>query len=331
MNQKSKLDAKDIKILTELDKNARQSSIQIGKKVKLSKDVVKYRIDKMVKQGSIIRFHTVINYFKLGLTKFKLYLRLTNADDKKLKEIAEYFQKHKKTEWVVLSTGKWDLISGFIVENVNEFDDEVQNVLNKFSKYIQEKAVTTTLYLAHQTREFLKENSKKETSKIVYHTTKDKQEKIDQTDTEIIKIITNNSRMSVVEIAKKLKSTPRVIQYRMKDLEKKNIILAYKAHIEPKSLGRIFCKAIIYLTNTTKEKLEEFINYTSSLSGAIWPQRVLGNWDFELDFELENYDTFQKTILNLKKIFPDIIKNHEFCIVSKEFKLDLFPETYSAQ
>lgn len=324
---KNLLDIKDTKILSELDSNARQSNNQIGKKVGLSKEVIKYRIDKLIDKGVIVRFHTVINYFKLGIVKFKLYLRLTNASIEKREEIAKYLQKHKKTEWVVLSTGKWDLISGFLVKNVNEFDDEIQNLINKFSRYIQEKAITTTVYLAHREREFLKKG-KKEVSKVVYHTTKDKQEEIDDLDREIIKIITNNSRMPVTEIAERAKTTPRIVQYRLKEMEKKKIILAYKAHLNTKSINRVFCKALIYLSSTTKEKLEDFIETASSLEGAIWPQRVLGNWDFELDFELEDYDRFQETLLKLKEKFSDIIREYEFCIVSKEFKLDLFPSCY---
>ena len=322
------LDIKDKKILTELDKNARQSNSQIGKKVGLSKEVVKYRIDKLIENKVIIRLHTVINYFKLGIIKFKLYLRLTNTNKEKIGEIAQYFKQHSKTEWVALTSGQFDLIVGFLVNNVNEFDDEVQLVLNNFSDYIQEKAVTTTLYLAHHTREFLKTKPEKEISKIVYHTTKDKQEKISKIEEELIGIITNNARMPATEIAKKLNTTPKTIQYHLKELEKRKIIVAYKAHIEPRSIDKILCKAIIYLANTTQIKLNNFVNYASSLPGAIWPQRVMGNWDFELDFEIESYDKFQEMILNLKEKFPDIIKNNEFCIVSKEFKLDLFPGSY---
>jgi len=321
-----KIDEKDKKLLAELDKNARQSNSQIGKKIRLSKEVVKYRIDKLIENGLITRFHTVINYFKLGIIKIKLYLRLTNVNKEKIEEIGEYFQKHSKTEWVVITTGRWDLIVGFLVHNVNEFDDEVQIVLNKFHNYIQEKAVTTTLYLAHHMREFLGESAS--LSKIVYHTSKDKQEKIDNIDEEIIKIITNNARMPITNIAKRLKITPRIVQYRIKELEKKKIILAYKVLLDPKSIDRIFCKAIIYLTNTNQAKLNAFINYTSLLPNAIWPQRVLGTWDFELDFEIESYDAFQDIILDLKEKFPNIIKNYEFCIVSKEFKLDFYPGCY---
>ncbi|MFH1308321.1 MAG: Lrp/AsnC family transcriptional regulator [archaeon] len=323
------LDKRDIKILAELDSNARQSNNQIGRKIGLSKEVVKYRIDKLIEKGIILRFHTIINYFKLGVVKFKLYLRFTNADKEKADEIAKYFCNHKKTEWVALTTGRWDLIVGFLVRNVNELDDEVQTVLNKFSKFIQEKSITTTIYLSHQKREFLK-NKKKEISKIVYHTTKDEQEKADELDLGLIKIIANNARIPLVEISQKIKATPRIVQYRIKELEKKKIILAYRAHLNPRAMKRIFCKLIIYLANSPHERLSKFMNYISTIQGAVWPQRVIGEWDIEIDFELESYDKFQEIILDLKEKFPDIVKNHDFCIVSREFKLDLFPGCYPA-
>ena len=79
MNEKTTLDVKDQKIILELDKNSRQSNSQIGKKVRLSKEVIKYHIDSLIEKGVILRFHTVTNYFKLGISKFKLYLRLKKA------------------------------------------------------------------------------------------------------------------------------------------------------------------------------------------------------------------------------------------------------------
>ena len=329
MNQKSyKLDAKDRKILYELDKNARQSNSEIGRKVRLSKEVVKYRIDKMMESGPIVRFYTLTNYFKLGIVKYKLYLRLRDVNSHKIAEIAEYFRGQKNTEWIVTCTGRWDMIIGFLVRNVNEFDGEVQNMMNRFSRHIQEKAVTTTLYLAHHLREFLSDSPVTERKRIIYHTSADKQASVDETDLEILRIITNNGRMPVREIAERLKTTPRIVQYRMSRMEKNNIILAYKVHLEPKAMGNIFCKAIIYLTSSTKERLNDFVSYCSSLPQAVWPQRVMGAWDFELDFELENYDKFQGIIFDIKERFSDIIRNYEFVIVLKEFKLDFFPGAY---
>ena len=82
----SALDVKDKKILAQLDIDARQSNSEIGKKVRLSKEVVKYRIDNMIESGLIVRFNTVINYFKLGIVKYKLYLQLRNINAEKLED-----------------------------------------------------------------------------------------------------------------------------------------------------------------------------------------------------------------------------------------------------
>ncbi len=328
MKSMYKLDSKDRKILYELDKNARLSNSEIGRRVRLSKEVVKYRIDRLMKSGPIIRFYTLTNYFKIGIVKYKLYLRLRDVDSKKIQEIGNYFKNHKKTEWDITCTGRWDMIIGFLVHNINEFDQEVQNMMNRFSEHIQEKAMTTTLYLAHHLREFLSDSSSTDIKRIIYHTLSDKPAHVDDTDLEILRIITNNGRMPVREIASRLNTTPRVVQYRMRRMEKENIILAYKVHLDPKKMGNIFCKAIIYLRPSTKERLSEFVGYCSSLPDAVWPQRVMGSWDFELDFEIESYDRFQEVIFDMKERFPDIFQNFEFVIMSKEFKLDFFPGCY---
>jgi len=327
-NNSYKLDVKNRKILHELDKNARQSNSEIGRKVWLSKEVVKYRIDRMMESGPIVRFYTLTNYFKLGIVKYKLYLRLRDVNSEKIKEIGKYFKDHEKTEWVVTCTGRWDMIVGFLVSNINEFDREVQHMMNRFSRHIQEKAMTITLYLAHHLREYLSDSPVNGRKNIIYHTSADKRISVEDIDLKILKIITNNGRMPVREIAARLKTTPRIVQYRMKRMEKNDIILAYKVHLDPKKIGNIFCKAIVYLTSSTPERLNQFVSYCSSLSQAVWPQRVMGTWDFELDFELENYDKFQSIMFDIKERFSDIIRNYEFVIVSKEFKLDFFPGCY---
>ena len=147
-----KLDIKDKKILYELDVNSRQSNSEIGKKVGLSKEVVKYRIDTLIRKGIIIKFQTVINYFKLGIIKHKLYLQLKNITKEKLEEIGNYLKNYKKTEWVALCTGKWDLIASFLVNNINELDEEILDLMNRYHNYIKDKAITTTLHIVRHLR-----------------------------------------------------------------------------------------------------------------------------------------------------------------------------------
>ena len=52
------IDVKDRKILYQLDLNSRQSLNTIGSNVRLTKTVVQYRIDRLVKTGIIKNFYT---------------------------------------------------------------------------------------------------------------------------------------------------------------------------------------------------------------------------------------------------------------------------------
>ena len=53
------IDKKDRKILYQLDLDSRQTVTQIGRKVNLKKDVVSYRIKKLIKKGIIKNFYTL--------------------------------------------------------------------------------------------------------------------------------------------------------------------------------------------------------------------------------------------------------------------------------
>ena len=59
--EKVKLDAKDKKILEQLQKNSRQTIAEIAKNTKLPRDVVVYRIKKLEQNKVIRAHHTLLN------------------------------------------------------------------------------------------------------------------------------------------------------------------------------------------------------------------------------------------------------------------------------
>ncbi|MBU2443597.1 MAG: Lrp/AsnC family transcriptional regulator, partial [Nanoarchaeota archaeon] len=138
--QEIKLDKIDRKILYELDVDSRQTNSQISKKVGTSKEVVNYRINKLEEKGVIIRYSTIIDLFKIGYKKYKIYIKLRGASKEKKEEIGKYFFENKNTEWVIIGSGRWEVIANYFSRNEQEFDDEVQEFMNKYHEYIQEKA-----------------------------------------------------------------------------------------------------------------------------------------------------------------------------------------------
>ena len=117
-----KLDLKDRKLLYELDCNSRQSIQQLAKKVGLSKDAVKYRINRLLKNEIIKSFSAVIDTGKLGFASFRLFLKFYQLSPKKEKEILNFLQKNKNLVWFVQAEGNWNINTWFLYKSLEEMN-----------------------------------------------------------------------------------------------------------------------------------------------------------------------------------------------------------------
>ena len=73
---KEKLDKIDMRLLYELDCNARQSETALAKKVGRSRETVRYRIAQLEKREIITGYATWLNVSKLGYQAYKMYLKI---------------------------------------------------------------------------------------------------------------------------------------------------------------------------------------------------------------------------------------------------------------
>src|SRR3989344_3196646 len=152
---KIKLDKKDYQILYQLDLDSRQSDADIGRKTRLSREVVNYRIRNLIRIGIIERFYTIIDTAKFGLNLHKLYLQFQNINRSIEEEIIAFFRENLNFGWISTTAGKWDMIIGIWCRNAYEFNSVYADFSNKFGKYIMNKAFTILLKAAHYRKEYL--------------------------------------------------------------------------------------------------------------------------------------------------------------------------------
>ena len=84
---KIKLDLKDKKILTSLALNSRIPLTKLSKKVGLSRDAVKYRIDNYEKNGLIQGYRTLVDISKFNYDNYHLFIKLNNPSPEIEKKI----------------------------------------------------------------------------------------------------------------------------------------------------------------------------------------------------------------------------------------------------
>ncbi len=322
------LDLKDRRILYQLDLDCRQSNAEIGRKAGLSKEVVDYRVKKLVGDGYITRFATVIDTYKLGISNYKIYAHLENADKNKFAEIIDYLKAQKKTQWIATCSGKWDIIAGYLVRDVYEFNDALKAFDEKYSDFIANREMTETLSVPHWRKDYLLQDS--ERAPVVLQGGARGEKQLDAVDEEIVKVVVNNARMPTVEIARRIGATPRIVNYRMAQLRKDGVLLISRFFLNLGKLNYIYCKAIIKFKNISKKRHAQFVAYCAKFRNLTYAINCVGSWDIELDFEVADFNTFHNIMLDIRDKFADIIKNYDFVIATNEDKLDYYPGCYRA-
>ncbi len=312
------LNKKDLKILSLLDKNSRISISELARKLKLSKDGVNYRLKKLEKDKIITRYFTDIDVSKLGLNLNKIAFQFQNADKEKEEEIFNFLKKHPKVGWVVFCSGKWDAVMVAYVKDLYEYNILVKEINQKYGRYIHSKE-----FVAHPeyyvcNRKWLDSKDKK-VSRIGGSLQK---EKIDGKDIKIIKLLAENSRIPIIEIANKLKISSSLVIKRIKNLEKRKIILNYRVGINLEKIGKEFCKSFIYLQKTSKEKEKQILNYCLNHPNVTAVTFSIGPWDFELEMEVKNFDEFYNIMNKIKNNFKENIRNYEAIVITKEYGID---------
>lgn len=318
-----KLDLKDRKILYELDNNSRQSFHNIAKKVGLSKDSVIYRINKLKEEGLIKQFHTLFDVGKLGFISFRLYLKLQNTSPEKENEIIEFLKKQDIIMWIVSIEGEYNLGMGILTKTIKEMNNLWKEFLNKYRNFIDKKWLTIFTKVSYFPRAYILEK-KQNTDEHIF-VTEPEENDLDKIDLEILKLLAPNSRISVLEIAKKLKITTKTVSSRIKQLEKKKIIVSYRTVFDLEKLGYQYFKVHFNLHNLNTEKERQFRSFIKQHPNIIYDNEILGGDDIEIEVQVRNINELRDLIKDIKEKFANIIKDYKTMTFYKEHKYTLFP------
>ena len=315
------LDLKDRKILYELDKNSRQSASQIAKAVGLSPEVTNYRIKRLESENIITQYQLIANLSSLGIYQFKICLALQHTNSDELKKVINEISKKEYVKWIVQTKGNWDVLIAIETKDFNEINKLKNNILEQFQNKIREKVISILVEADTYDRNYLIPDSESKTRLIMQRS---KIIEIDELDYSILHSLAENARKPLLTIAHELNQSSRTIYYRIKQLEKKKIILGYKIAINYNKLNINFYKTFIYLDNPKENRIKLIKATLKNNPNVTHNVEVLSNWELEPEFETNSETEFNTIINNLKDKFSDIIKRVDIITITKEHKFVYF-------
>ncbi|MFH1591079.1 MAG: winged helix-turn-helix transcriptional regulator [archaeon] len=122
------VDAVDSQIMQLLSKDARMSLVEIGRRVDIDPQVVKYRIKKLEQDGIILSYTSSPNFSKLGLQFIQLNFSLKNLST--IPSIIEFFDRTNTCLYALELLGRYDLTIEIHVESDRAF----RRIMDSFKK-----------------------------------------------------------------------------------------------------------------------------------------------------------------------------------------------------
>ena len=151
---KKEINSNDRKILNAMVGNARQPSIELSKKTKLSRQTVQKTIRKLEKEHMIWGYPVIVDEQKNGFSNYLMLIkRTTEPIDEKLvdKYIGEKIEKEALNIGVKIETslychGSYDWVMSIIATDIKHAKKFTEQIKTIYSEYIAEVQLLETLF-----------------------------------------------------------------------------------------------------------------------------------------------------------------------------------------
>jgi DNA-binding Lrp family transcriptional regulator len=320
------LSIKDRKILKELFINARTPFSIIAKRVGLSKEVVNYRVKKLIERGILIRFNTIIDVQKLGWQIYFINIQLRNIDNAVEEAIIADLTAHSHVAQVLKCIGNYDLILKVFVKDYVDAHNIVKELETKFKNHINEYVIDLVEQEVPVPLPFFYEPFKI-TGKVETSAKSLEPYVASETDLHILKALSHDARLPATEIATQMNISRELVRHHLKKLEKNGVIQKYRpsAWSGSKSIGYSWYVVMLKLNETNKNAHKRLQYYITHHPNMTYYYKSIGQHDVQFEVRLKTSDELNQILMEVRTILKDELKSHELAIILKESKYTYFP------
>ena len=311
------MDGKDRKILYALDFHGRDPVSRIAKKLRMSEDTASYRIKRLEKAGVIKSYYLVPDTTKLGLVSYKIMLKYQNTNAEVEQEIVDYLKAADEVGWLVRTEGHYDVMFISWVKNEFLFDAFFMKFLDRFGQYfyLRDMVIITENHACRKAYLSSERNARKDE---VFYVGEPKNI-CDDTDLRIIDLLMKDARMQTTEIARRVGLTPEAIGYRLRQLRKRGVVVAFRPRIDLNRIGYYYYNVLFRLNKTSA--IPRLFSYARQNPNVTYFVRYVGAYDVGFDIDAESPERFREILTEIRGLFASEINNYNYVLVYDEVKI----------
>lgn len=314
-----KLKAKDEKLLAYVYHHYREPFTKIGKACRISRNQVEYALNKFQKEGLIKKYLTVFNYSLMGYNEFVIvWLKIGNSKAQIRRELED--MKNVVSVGNVLN--KYDIFVNFVFKDIMEFESVFFDFIEKHKDKIMDYSFFRSIFVEFFPLKFF--GDERGEANFVASSENKLAEIITDKDLKIMKMLEEDGRSRIIDIAKETGISSELIVYKIKQMYKKNIIAGTRIQFDMEKLGFYFASLRLKIdaTKELKKELEQFCirhKYINALSFG------LADYNCIIQFFYQNEADLRKSVQETNEFIGDKIMDSELLLIEKEGKCKTLP------
>ncbi len=313
------IDILDKRILYELDRNSSIRWKQLGKKIRASKETVAYRVKKLRENGYIKNFLTTVNISNLNRFYYKLYYKFHKTTPDIEKQIADFIRNYRGIAYFASLEGRYNITFLLLSESMQDLRNFLTPFIERFGTHILEQEILT-MYNVHRFNfRFFYDKGELQHTKYPEEL---KNPKLDELDYLITRTLAQNSRVTLVELAKLTKKEINTIKYRIKKLRKLGILETPVLEIDFSKFDMQHTQVSFSLKDYTL--LNQMIKYVAELPQSTFATTTFGKYDLSVEFVTKNTKELRTLLNGIKEKFSDSITDYDVFIM-EEHRVNWFP------
>jgi len=296
-------DQLDLKVLAELDKDARKPMAQMAKKIGVSGCTVANRMKSLEEKGIIKRYECTTDLFRLGMKSYRIYLKLRRAGNSMEKEMMDYLCASPLTTWCGNAGGQFDITAFLAFHDHGQAVSFWNGFLAKYRPYISRNTVVPFCGDVQSRNIFMDTNSESIATGM-------EKTSVDKKDMMLLRMLTDNCRANLESMGMALGLKPATVLYRINNLVKKGVIRAFRPVVDMNKLGYSLYKADINLA--ARANMADIEKYILNKPGVSHILKTIGWADIEMQAYSKTSRALSALLHEIQDQFPDDVQDYSF-------------------
>ncbi len=279
-----KLSTRDREVILKAQLRASEPLSRLRKGLNYKEHTVRYSIQRCL-ETNIIKPRVFVNLNRLGFNQYEVFFTLSSDTRQSRNGLIKSLIASNQISWFGQLGGDFQYGFNMAAENIGEVVSFFADLSEKFGTVFMEKAFAERVSLQYFGSKYLSPKTRP-AGALSYASTTEKVE-IDDVDHRILSALSRTGERSSRRIARELSVPQTTVDYRLRKLEEKGVIVGYYYNLQAQELGYQSFLLLAGMKSVSIRAINDFKAFCAKHPNVLLLIHSLGSWDFEVWIDTE--------------------------------------------